>query len=238
MKSTTSPSNLPPGRGRIFTPLYKRDNKDASLGFLYAGECSSSRTEVTVIRPVTTHSLCLLTASVAGRTWEQPIRPTIMWVLVFAEHSLGVKHTWVLTSLNPRVPSQVHAVITRWVTNTQQDCRARKLTNIHVNLAPPPDPGSCPLPCMVSCFPSLPQRLKHTQNTQTKATQACKSNTWQADLGKTLPGCPRLFTIRKPEGRGGPQGTSRKIPRCAKPGSPKITASVAENPLHLHSIKS
>lgn len=58
LKSTTRPSNLPPGRWGIFTQFYKWGNrKMLPLAFKEAGERRRSKTEVQVMRLVSTPAM-------------------------------------------------------------------------------------------------------------------------------------------------------------------------------------
>lgn len=84
---------------------------------------------------------------------------------------------------------------------------------------------------VVSSCPSLaPKVWAHVKHT----SEATPIHHWQALWlkGKCCLGAS-TFTRRKAESGGGLQWTSRRIPRCAKPGSSKLT----ENPLHPHSTK-
>lgn len=114
-----------------------------------------------------------------------------------------------------------------------------KTVHPHVNVAPTREPGPQPLRYTVSGqeypvpAPKVWTYMKHTRN---EAAQTWEANTQQTDRGKC---CLNAYpsTIRKIESTVGPQGTSRRLPRYAKPGRSKLMASVAENPLHPQSIK-
>ena len=223
-----------------------------SLAFAEATERSWGTTEVGV-RPVTTHNRRLSVSSrmrplalQLERTQGQLIMETMTWVLSFAEGSLGTgfyaKCTWVLTSLTPGYPPKYmlwspHEKLTSSKTaqlgnrQTPTQTRLRLQTQGLVRRAAVSQqdwpPGS--LPRRPPWFPH-PEGLSIHEPHRKEGHQACEPIRWQADLGRLLPGCSGPFTIRRQEGRGGPQGTARKIPRWAKPGSPIINSKCCRKP--------